>query len=288
MPLVNTAPLLARAKAQNRAVGAFSVAGIAMVMGVLRAAEQLRTPVILQVAEARLAHSPLHMLGPAMVGAAKAAKVDVAVHLDHGKTLPVLHSALKLGFTSVMLDASALPLAENIQKTQQAAALARRYGADIEAEIGCLGTGEDGTAEGVAACTRPAQALRFWREAGPNALAVAIGNSHGHYTQPPRLRLDVLEEIARTVPCPLVLHGGSGLTGQDFKNCIARGVRKINIATASFNAAASAAKAFAAAPTQGYWALAEGAVEAVRAVAAAHIQIFNGDTQEGHHGNHTV
>lgn len=241
MPLCKMSELFAAAAPSSRAVGSFSVGNLEMVLGAIRAAEETDTPVILQVAEVRLPYSPLALLGPMMLGAARAAKVPVAVHLDHGLTLPTIREALELGFTSVMFDGSKLPLTENIARTGEIVELARRYGADVEAELGRVGGSEDGSEQNGCVCTDPQEAERFCRETGVDALAVAIGNAHGNYRAAPQLRFDVLGEIARRVPTPLVLHGGTGITPADFQRCARTGIRKINIATASFDALARAA-----------------------------------------------
>ena len=142
MALVTMKKLLDQAGAENRGVGAFSVGNMEMVKGALQAAEELQTPVILQIAEVRLKHSPLALMGPMMVQAAKEAQVDVAVHLDHGLTLETVQKALDLGFTSVMFDSSLYPFEENIARTKQVVELARRYGATVEAELGLVGGSE--------------------------------------------------------------------------------------------------------------------------------------------------
>ena len=139
MALVKMKQLLQQAKEENRGCGAFSVGNMEMIKGAVKAAEEMNTPIILQIAEVRLQHSPLHLMGPMMVQAAKEAKVDVAVHLDHGLTLETVKKALELGFTSVMLDASRDPFEENIKKTKEVVKLAAEYGATVEAELGLVG-----------------------------------------------------------------------------------------------------------------------------------------------------
>lgn len=235
MALVKMKPLLEQAAREQRGCGAFSVGNMEMVKGAIRAAEELHTPIILQIAEVRLKHSPLHLMGPMMVQAAKEAKVDVAVHLDHGLTIETVKKALELGFTSVMLDASTLPFEENIAKTRQVVELAARYGATVEAELGLVGGSEDGSDDHGVRCTDPEDAKSFAERTGIDALAVAIGNAHGNYPVAPKLAFDVLEQIQRRVSIPLVLHGGSGIEDVDFQRAIALGIRKVNIATASFN-----------------------------------------------------
>ncbi len=236
MALVTMKALLEQAQAERRGVGAFSVGNMEMVKGAVRAAEELRTPIILQIAEVRLKHSPLHLMGPMMVQAAKEAEVDIAVHLDHGLTMETVRQALELGFTSVMYDSSAYSFAENIERTREAAELARAYGATVEAELGLVGGSEDGSCDHGIRCTDPRDAKIFCERTGVDALAVAIGNAHGNYPVAPRLAFDVLEQIhAETGSIPLVLHGGSGITDADFQTAIRKGIVKVNIATASFN-----------------------------------------------------
>ncbi|MFQ6804513.1 MAG: class II fructose-bisphosphate aldolase [Lachnospiraceae bacterium] len=242
MALVKMKQLLLQAQKENRGCGAFSVGNMEMVKGAIRAAEELNTPIILQIAEVRLKHSPLHLMGPMMVQAAKEAKVDVAVHLDHGLTMPVVEKALELGFTSVMLDASTLPFEENMERVKHVVRLAAGYGATVEAELGLVGGSEDGSTDHGIRCTDPEDAAIYARETGIDALAVAIGNAHGNYPVAPHLAFDVLEEIHRRVDIPLVLHGGSGISDRDFQRVISLGIRKVNIATASFNSLTAHAK----------------------------------------------
>lgn len=236
MALVTMKKLLEQAVKENRGVGAFSVGNMEMVKGALQAAEELDTPIILQIAEVRLPHSPLALMGPMMVQAAKEAKVDVAVHLDHGLTMETVKKALELGFTSVMYDSSTYPFEENMARTREVAGLAKKYGATVEAELGLVGGSEDGSCDHGIRCTDPRDAKIFCERTGVDALAVAIGNAHGNYPVAPKLAFDVLEQIhAETEGLPLVLHGGSGITDEDFQTAIRKGIVKVNIATASFN-----------------------------------------------------
>ncbi len=233
--LVNMRDLLKDAQNGNYAVGSFSVANMEMVLGVLKAAEELNAPVILQIAEVRLKQSPLELIGPLMVAAAENAKTPVAVHFDHGKTEEKIGLALELGFTSVMFDGSHLPLDENIAQTKKIMAMAQDYDAAVEAEIGCVGGSEDGSEDIAINCTKPDDAVRFVNETGVDALAIAIGNAHGNYKSTPKLRFDILEKCAELVDTPLVLHGGTGISPEDFVKCSKTGIKKINIATATFD-----------------------------------------------------
>ena len=277
MALVAMKDLLERAEEKNIAVGAFSVGNMEMVMGAVKAAEELETPIILQIAEVRLPNSPLELMGPMMLAAAENASVDIAVHLDHGLRTETVLQALDIGFTSVMFDGSQLPLEKNIETVKNIVNLASDYGATVEAELGVVGGNEgEGKAHEIL-CTNPKDAVRFCDETGVDALAVAIGNAHGNYPVLPELRFDVLEEIQKAVKTPLVLHGGTGITAEMFQRCISLGVRKINIATASFDALASYAKAYCD-NKQGkpnYFELSSCEVEGVYQNVKRHIEIFN-------------
>ena len=276
MALVKMKDLLKRAEEKNIGCGAFSVGNMEMVKGAIRAAEELNTPIILQIAEVRLKNSPLHLMGPMMVQAAKEAKVDVAVHLDHGLTFETVDKALGLGFTSVMLDASTLPFEENIAKVKTVVEKARKYGATVEAELGLVGGSEDGSCDHGIRCTDPYDAVVYARETGIDALAVAIGNAHGNYPVAPTLAFDVLEKIHEKVDIPLVLHGGSGITDKDFQRAISLGIRKVNIATASFNSlTAHVEKYMASTDKHNFFDLNEAMVQGTYENVKRHILVFN-------------
>lgn len=276
MALVKMKDLLKRAEEKNIGCGAFSVGNMEMVKGAIRAAEELNTPIILQIAEVRLKNSPLHLMGPMMVQAAKEAKVDVAVHLDHGLTFETVDKALELGFTSVMLDASTLPFEENIAKVKTVVEKARKYGATVEAELGLVGGSEDGSCDHGIRCTDPDDAVVYARETGIDALAVAIGNAHGNYPVAPTLAFDVLEKIHEKVDIPLVLHGGSGISDKDFQRAISLGIRKVNIATASFNSlTAHVEKYMASTDKHNFFDLNEAMVQGTYENVKRHILVFN-------------
>lgn len=281
MALVKMKDLLRRAEEKNIGCGAFSVGNMEMVRGAIRAAEELDTPIILQIAEVRLKNSPLHLMGPMMVQAAKEAKVDVAVHLDHGLTFGTVDKALELGFTSVMLDASTLPFEENIARVKAVVEKARKYGATVEAELGLVGGSEDGSCDHGIRCTDPDDAVVYARETGIDALAVAIGNAHGNYPVAPTLAFDVLEKIHERVDIPLVLHGGSGITDKDFRKAISLGIRKVNIATASFNSlTAHVEKYMESTDKHNFFDLNEAMVQGTYENVKKHILVFNEPYQE--------
>ena len=276
MALVPMKKLLETAENNNIAVGAFSVGNMEMVMGAVVAAEELNTPIILQIAECRLKNSPLELMGPMMISVAKSSRVDIAVHLDHGLKIETVEKALKMGFTSVMFDGSTLPLEENIKTVKQVREMADRYGATVEAELGVVGGNEgDGAAHEIL-CTNPGDAKLFCDETGVDALAVAIGNAHGNYPVLPNLRFDVLDDINKMVETPLVLHGGTGITDEMFQQAIMLGVRKVNIATASFDNLAKYAQNYCATKEEAnYFELSEKMVEGVYANVKRHIKVFS-------------
>lgn len=274
--LVNMKTLLEAAQKGKWAVGSFSVANMEMVLGIIKAAEETNSPIILQIAQVRLNHSPLELIGPLMIAAAKNAKVPVAVHFDHGLTLDKIELALEIGFTSVMFDGSHLPLEENIAKTKETVMLARKYGASVEAEIGCVGGSEDGSENIAINCTSPDEAVMFAKETGVDALAIAIGNAHGNYKQTPHLRFDILEKIKNSVKIPLVLHGGTGILPEEFIKCRENGIKKINIATATFDSVeASVSGAYSAGKIGGYYDLHQAEIEGAYQNALKHIRIFD-------------
>ena len=252
MALVKMKDLLKRAEEKNIGCGAFSVGNMEMVKGAIRAAEELNTPIILQIAEVRLKNSPLHLMGPMMVQAAKEAKVDVAVHLDHGLTFETVDKALELGFTSVMLDASTLPFEENIARVKAVVEKARKYGATVEAELGLVGGSEDGSCDHGIRCTDPDDAVVYARETGIDALACSFGTTHGIYLTEPKLDFDVVKNVReQTGNIPVVMHGGSGVSHDDYHTAIKSGVRKINYFTYMDVAGGAAAAEAVKATTEG-------------------------------------
>ncbi len=278
--LVNMRDLLTDAQAGNYAVGSFSVANMEMVLGVIKAAEELNAPIILQIAEVRLKQSPLEIIGPLMVAAAENSSVPVAVHFDHGKTIEKISQALDIGFTSVMFDGSHLPLEENIKLTNRIMSLADEYDASVEAEIGCVGGSEDGSEDIAINCTKPEDAVRFEEETGVDALAIAIGNAHGNYKSAPNLRFDILAEVEEKTHTPLVLHGGTGISPDDFVKCSKTGIKKINIATATFDSVEKSVRdSYNNSSIAGYYDLQAAEVEGAYQNAKKHILIFGSDNK---------
>ncbi len=220
------------------AVGLFNTINLEMAKGVIEAAEETKSPVIIGTAEILLPYASLEELAYSLLPMAKKATVPVVLHYDHGLTQEKILEALKLGFSSIMYDCSAETYENNIKKIIEIKKLTDLYDASLEAELGHVGAnvGNDDSIY-----TEPKQASDFAAKTGVDALAVAIGTAHGAYKEKPKLDLDRLSQIADVVKTSLVLHGGSGLTDDDFKNCVSRGISKINIFTDINCAAAKAA-----------------------------------------------
>lgn len=241
MPLATTEEMLKRAQEGGYAVGAFNVENMEMAQAVIWAAEELRAPVIIQTTPSTVKYAGLDLYYANVAALAKKATVPVAMHLDHGDSFALAMQALRAGYTSVMIDGSHSVFEENIAVTKRVVDAAAPSGVPVEAELGKVGGKEDDLDGGSGGYTVPAEAKEFVERTGVSSLAVAIGTAHGAYKEKPKLDIGRLAQIAETVPVPLVLHGGSGLSDEDFKNCVANGISKINIFTDINCAAAKAA-----------------------------------------------
>jgi fructose-bisphosphate aldolase class II len=267
--------ILLRAEAGGYGVGAFSVADMEMILGAVKAAEELQVPMILQIAQVRLPFSPLDKIAPMMIAAAKNASVPVAVHFDHGLDVQAIGQALDLGFTSVMIDASKLSIDENIKITSEVRKMADRYNASVEAEVGQLGVSEDGTGDASRIHSDPKEVKRLYEETGVDAIALSIGNQHGFYKAAPKLNFEILEEANSLVPVPLVLHGGSGISDEDFRKCISLGITKINVATATFSAVKDAARNYLEGEKTDYFSLSDSMMKGAYENIKRHMQVFS-------------
>ncbi len=226
------------AEEKKIAVGSFNTPNLEGIQAVIEAAEELELPVIIQFAQCHEPWIPLKTIGPIMVEAAKKATVPVCVHLDHGETLEYLQEALDIGFTAIMYDGSVLPYEENLANTKKAVEMAAKTGASVEAELGSMGKRESGAGDGSGAedetkiYTDPEQAAIFVRETGIDALACSFGTTHGIYLTEPRLDFDVVKKVREnTGNIPVVMHGGSGVSAEDYHKAVDAGVRKINYFT---------------------------------------------------------
>ena len=229
--LVNLDYVLKRAKKEKYAVGLFNTTDTDMLEAVISAAEELRAPVIIGTAEVLLPNGELKLIAPSVIAAAKRATVPVVVHYDHGLTFERCMEALQLGFSSVMFDGSAGDYEKNIKDTAEIVKIAHSFGATVEGEIGHVGQADSEDNDQTDLYTKVSEATDYLASTGVDALAISIGTAHGAYKSKPKLDLQRLSEISAAVDVPLVLHGGSGLTDDDFRNSIACGISKVNIFT---------------------------------------------------------
>lgn len=229
--LVNLNEVLKKAQKEKYAVGLFNTTDTDMLQAVIEAAEESNSPVILGTAEVLLPYGELKLIAPSVIAAAKRASVPVVVHYDHGLTFERCLEALQLGFSSVMFDGSAKAYGQNIEETKEIVKIAHAFGASVEGEIGHVGEAAQGDESLENMYTTIAEAKEYLENTGVDALAVAIGSAHGVYKKKPKLNIERLKEIAGAVSVPLVLHGGSGLSDDDFKNTIREGIAKVNIFT---------------------------------------------------------
>ena len=229
--LVNLNYVLDYAIKNDVAIGSFNTPNLENMIAVLSAAEALNVPVIIMHAQCHEEYAPLDIVGPIMLLMAKNAKVPVCVHLDHCEDLTYLKRAIDLGFTSVMIDASSKPYDENVYLTKEAVKLAHAKNVSVEAEIGILGGREAGDSKPLSKeemYTDPLLAKRFVEDTKIDALACSFGTAHGIYKVKPELDFERISKISELCKLPLVMHGGSGVSHDDYKKAIKRGVRKIN------------------------------------------------------------
>ncbi len=233
--LVNMKEMLNWAKENECAIGAFNCATLESARAAIMAAETLNVPIVIQHAEAHRDFISLTLSGQIMLALAKDSKVPVCVHLDHGGSYEDVATAVRLGFTSVMYDASAKPYEQNIQETKMVSKLVHNLGMTIEAELGNMPSNLKGELKEYSPedfYTNPDMAKRFVEETGVDALAISFGTVHGLYKTTPKLSIEVIERVRKaTGDLPLVMHGGSGLTDEDYRNAIKAGIRKINYYT---------------------------------------------------------
>lgn len=279
--LVNMNEVLRDAKKGHYAVGLFNAVNLELARGIIAAAEQTGSPVIMGTAEVLFPYGPLEEVSYYLLPMAKKANVPVVVHLDHGLKKETCLKALELGFTSIMYDCSTDSYDENVRKVKEMADIAHSFGATIEGELGHVGDNE-GSAEGSSHLadpskffTDPKMAKDYVDKTGVDALAIAVGNAHGAYKLPPKLDFDRIRTIAKTVDVPLVLHGGSGLTDNDFKKAIQEGISKVNIFTDINVAAVKAEFSRFTDMNKGIIDLIPAAVEAIKQETMKKMQLFD-------------
>ena len=242
--LVTLTEILKIAEEEKIAIGSFNTPNLTSLQAIIAAAEELNKPVIIMHAQVHeeMGLCDMEEIAPIMLMLAKKAKVPVCVHLDHGTDLDYVIRGLELGFTSVMYDGSALTEEENIKNTKLAVEAAKKTGASVEAEIGSMGAREGGGGNDESIYTDPETAKAFVKETGIDALACAFGTAHGFYKDAPKLDFERLSKIYSMIDVPIVMHGGSGVSREDYREVIKRGVRKINYYTYMAKAGAEAVK----------------------------------------------
>ncbi|MCR5108344.1 MAG: class II fructose-bisphosphate aldolase [Lachnospiraceae bacterium] len=246
--LITLKEILDIAEEKRIAIGSFNATCLESLEAEISAAEELSLPVIIQFAQCHEPWIPIKTIGPIMMDMAEKAAVPVCVHLDHGETLDYIQTALDLGFTGIMYDGSTLPYEENLENTKKAVEMAKKTSASVEAELGSMGKRESGLGdEGAGAdddtkiYTDPDQAALFVSDTGIDALACSFGTTHGIYLSEPRLDFNVVRNVRKkTGNIPVVMHGGSGVSREDYYKAIEAGVRKINYFTYMDKAGGSA------------------------------------------------
>lgn len=233
MPLTSIKPILRAARQNGYAVGAFNPVDYGTMKAIVRAAEELEAPVIVQTSVKTVHYWGIETCRAWMEDIAAESPVPVALHLDHGKDLDVIQRCLDVGWTSVMIDASDLPFEQNMERTRKVYGWANDTGAAIEAELGAIGGVEEDivVSEEEAHLADPDQALQFCREFDLGVFAPAIGTAHGYYKGEPRIAFDRLERMFSEIDTPFALHGGTGLTPEVIQRCIGLGCAKVNIST---------------------------------------------------------
>lgn len=233
MPLVSMNEFLPKAKAGKYAVGQFNMNNLEFAQAIVEAAIEEKSPFIYGVSEGALKYMGIEFTVAIAEAAAKKSGLPIALHLDHGSSFEVAMKCIRAGFSSVMFDGSHYSLEENIRLTKEVVKAARAMGVSVEGELGTIGGVEDdlNVDEADAALAKPEEAIRFYEETGVDCLAIAVGTAHGMYSAEPNIRHDIIETVAKAIPVPVVLHGGSGVPDAMIRDAIKAGVGKINVNT---------------------------------------------------------
>ncbi|MDD6995706.1 MAG: class II fructose-bisphosphate aldolase [Candidatus Borkfalkiaceae bacterium] len=280
--LASLKEVVAEGKKRSIAIGSFNTPNLECLLAVLDAAETLDVPVIIAHAQCHEDVAPLDKIGPVMVELAKRSKVKVCVHLDHGEDFEYCKRAIELGFTSVMIDYSTLPYEENAKGTREVVDFAHSRGVDVEAELGALPQREGGTGE-VATnpedlYTKPALVPDFLEKTNVDALAIAFGTAHGIYKTKPVLNMDIITKVREYTDLPLVMHGGSGISHEEYREVIRRGVGKINYYSyMAYAGYAAAKKTVEGKEADFFHNLALNAQQAMYENALATLKVFSGE-----------
>ena len=277
--LVNLNEVLLPAKKEHYGVGLFNAVNLEMANAIMDAAESLRAPVIMGTAEILLGAANLAEVAAMVKARAERSPIPVVLHYDHGLTFERCLEALKLGYTSVMYDCSTVPYEENVARVAEMVKIAHAMGATVEGELGHVGDneGEGKLTNPSDFFTDPEMAADYVRRTKVDALAVAVGNAHGDYKFPPKLDFERIIQIQEAVNVPLVLHGGSGLTDQDFREAIRSGIAKVNIFTDISKAQVKGMQEGLAAGVNNGFDMTPYEVRAIRSVVEEKMRLFSSD-----------
>ena len=282
MSLSGSKQLLAEARERRQAVGAFNVVDAPSVLGVIRGAERVGRPVIVQTSTSTVRRTGWDLLHAIVRETARQSAVPVVLHLDHCADPEFVFEGIRAGWTSVMFDGSRLPIEDNISVTRQVVEVARKQGVTVEAELGCIGGVEDESVAGERNYRLSVdEVVRFVEETAVDSLALGIGNAHGIYPCPdPQLDLDLLGQVSRRITTPLVLHGASGLPFATVRACLEHGVSKVNYSTDIKIAYRQAVAQWLAHGTHDLLALQQMVARAVEERVAERIQVVSGGRVE--------
>lgn len=253
MPLVSSTEMLQQARREGYCITAFNVHTLEMLQAVVEAASEAQSPLILQTTVGTIKHLGVGYVTAMVRVAAEQSSIPIALHLDHCHDYGLIERCIQAGYTSVMIDASMHPFAQNVEQTRKVVELAHRSGVNVEAELGKVGGVEDerNVAQEDALLADPNECEQFVAATGVDTLAVAIGTAHGMYQGEPSIAFERLAQIAQRIPIPLVLHGGSGIPEAQVKRSVGLGMAKMNVATELRVAFSQALKqAFAERPTE--------------------------------------
>lgn len=241
MSIVTLKDALVKAKKEKYGIGAFNINSFTFLEAIIEAAEEKRSPVIIQIAEGHILDMPnFESFCKAVINLISKSSIPVVLHLDHGQTTGMVIKAIQNGFSSIMIDASCFPYEENIKKTKEIVDICHSANISVEGELGTIGGAEANIIKNEDAFTNPHEAKDFIDKTGVDALAISIGNVHGNYKGEPKLEFDRLEKIANLTNTPLVLHGGSGIYDDDFRKAVKLGICKINFYTGNCKASSKA------------------------------------------------
>lgn len=230
--LAKLSEVIREGRERKIAIGSFNTPNLECLLAVLDAAEELNVPVIIAHAQCHEDIAPINKIGPVMVELAKRSSVKVCVHLDHGEDFEYCKRAIELGFTSIMIDYSTLTYDQNVEGTREVREYAHLHNVEVEAELGALpqreGGGESCVVNPADLYTKPELVENFITKTKVDALAIAFGTAHGIYKSKPILNMDIITEVRKYTDIPLVMHGGSGISHDEYRKVIDRGINKIN------------------------------------------------------------